>query len=79
LLRTGEPLLVTPEIFAQLVESGEVELLGAQSIDWLGVPLKIAVQTIGVIAVQTYTPGVRLTEKDKDLLIFIFNYSTAFS
>lgn len=71
ILRTGEPQLITSELFAQLVASGEVEALGAPSIDWLGIPLKIGGQTIGVMAAQTYTPGVRLTEKDKDLLTFV--------
>ena len=41
------------------------------SIDWLGVPLKIGEQTIGVLAVQTYTEGVRYGEEDKDILTFV--------
>src|SRR3989475_233942 len=39
-LRTGQALLATPEIHAELEQRGEVELIGAPSIDWLGVPLK---------------------------------------
>src|SRR3954465_14204330 len=39
-LRTGEPLLCTPEVFDTLVKRGEVELIGAASLDWLGVPLR---------------------------------------
>src|SRR5881227_1345134 len=39
-LRTGQPLLVTPEVHAELERRGEVELIGAPSIDWVGVPLQ---------------------------------------
>ncbi|MGB9491210.1 MAG: PAS domain S-box protein, partial [Terriglobales bacterium] len=35
-LRTGEPLLATPDVFDELVRSGEVDLIGARSLDWLG-------------------------------------------
>src|SRR5438445_12024373 len=40
-LRTGQPALVTPEVHAELERRGDVELIGAPSIDWLGVPLRI--------------------------------------
>ena len=42
-LRKGEPLLASPEVFDDLVARGEVESIGAASIDWLGVPLRAAV------------------------------------
>src|SRR5205814_3895484 len=53
-LRTGEPLLVTPEVQAELERRGQVELIGAPSIDWVGVPLKIGDRPIGVLVAQTY-------------------------
>jgi PAS domain S-box-containing protein len=70
-LRKGIPLLASPEVFALLVESGEVELVGAPSIDWLGVPLNIDGATIGVLVVQTYTEGVRYGEEEKNILKFV--------
>jgi two-component sensor histidine kinase len=70
-LRTGEPLLAMPEIFEDLVRQGEVESIGAPSIDWLGVPLKIDGRTIGVLVVQSYTEGVRYREEDKNILRFV--------
>ncbi len=70
-LRTGKPLLASPEVFTQLEESGEVELVGAPSIDWLGVPLNIDGHTIGVLVVQTYTEGVRYGEEEKNILKFV--------
>ncbi|MGB7297293.1 MAG: PAS domain S-box protein, partial [Candidatus Aminicenantales bacterium] len=70
-LRTGKPLLASPEVFVQLVERGEVESIGAPSIDWLGVPLNIDGNTIGVLVVQTYTEGVRYGEEEKNILKFV--------
>ncbi|HVH68614.1 MAG TPA: PAS domain S-box protein [Gemmatimonadales bacterium] len=70
-LRTGQALLVTPEVQAELERRGEVELIGAPSIDWVGVPLEIGERTIGVLVAQTYTPGVRYGEKEKHILQFV--------
>ncbi len=71
-LRNGQPLLALPEVFDSLVTAGEVELVGAPCVDWLGVPLKTAEdRTIGALVVQTYTEGVRYTERDLNLLSFV--------
>jgi two-component system, cell cycle sensor histidine kinase and response regulator CckA len=66
-----KPLLASPEVFDELVKSGEVEMIGAPSIDWLGVPLITRDRTIGMLAVQTYTPGIRYGETEKDMLVFV--------
>ena len=70
-LHSGAPLLATPEVNTQLLASGEVEVLGTPSVDWLGVPLKTAQETIGVMAVQTYNTSERLSEEDKEVLMFV--------
>jgi PAS domain S-box-containing protein len=70
-LRTGTPVLASPVSFEELVRQGEVELIGAPSIDWLGVPLKTGQKTFGVLVVQTYTEGVRYSEKDMHILQFV--------
>ena len=70
-LRTGKPLLASPNVFEALAQAGEVELVGANSIDWLGVPLNVQDRTIGVLVVQTYTEGVRYHEEDRDILMFV--------
>src|SRR3989454_423434 len=70
-LRTGQPLLVTPEVHAELERRGEVELIGPPSIDWVGVPLKIGDRTIGVLVAQTYAPGVRYRDTEKHVLQFV--------
>ncbi len=70
-IRTGEPLLCTPDVFESLQAKGEVDLIGAPSLDWLGVPLKAAGQTFGVLVVQSYSKNVRFGEKDKEVLTFV--------
>ncbi len=70
-MRTGEPLLATPAVFDELVRQGEVELIGASSLDWLGVPLKNGNHCIGVLVVQSYTQNVRFGERDREILKFV--------
>src|SRR5262245_39085591 len=70
-LRTGLPLLATPDISHELERAGEVELMGAPSIDWIGVPLKASDKTIGVLVIQSYTEGVRYGEREKEILEFV--------
>lgn len=70
-LRTGKPLFATPEVFNNLIETGDVELVGVDSFDWLGVPLKIKEKTIGVIVVQSYNNEDRYSIDDLNHLIFV--------
>jgi two-component system cell cycle sensor histidine kinase/response regulator CckA len=70
-LRTGEPLLGTPEVFDELVRRGEVELIGTPSVDWLGVPLVAEGKTIGVLVVQTYAEGLRYGDTELNILRFV--------
>lgn len=70
-LRTGRPLLATPEVYESLVAAGEAELIGAPSIDWMGVPLKVKERTIGVVVTQTYSQGVRYGQGELDILTFV--------
>ena len=70
-LRTGKPLLASPEVFAELVQQGEVVSIGPPSVDWLGVPLKDKGKIMGVLVVQSYTEGLRFSEEEKAVLTFI--------
>lgn len=70
-LRTGKPCLVTPDVFNKLVEEKEVDLVGTDSLDWLGAPLKINNKTIGIIVVQSYSENIRLTERELAVLIYV--------
>src|SRR5262249_28646052 len=70
-LRTGEPLLASPERFEELMQHGEVELIGAPSVDWLGVPLRAGKESFGVLVVQSYSEAIRFGEQDKEILTFV--------
>jgi PAS domain S-box-containing protein len=70
-LRTGRALLASPEVFDALVHQGEAVTVGPPSVDWVGAPLVSQGKTIGVIVVQSYTPGVRFAEEDKAVLNFV--------
>jgi two-component system cell cycle sensor histidine kinase/response regulator CckA len=66
--RTGEAVLLDKQLFQQLVAAGEVELVGAPSPSWLGVPLNTPSNTIGVLVVQHYEDGGAYTERDVEFL-----------
>ena len=51
--RTGNPITFPNEEMNHLYESGEITLFGAQSTSWLGVPLKLSGNTVG-LAIQCY-------------------------
>jgi PAS domain S-box-containing protein len=72
-LRTGKPLLASSEMCEELERKGEIVIIGAMPVDWIGVPLKTGDTVFGVVAVQTYSENVRLKENDKDILIFVSN------
>ncbi len=70
-IRTGRPLRDRPASIDALRHRGEVEAFGTESVDWIGVPLIVGGATIGVLAVQTYDPGVSYTERDQEILEFV--------
>jgi response regulator RpfG family c-di-GMP phosphodiesterase/PAS domain-containing protein len=70
-LRTGTPLLAPQSVFEELEAAGEVESIGAPSVDWLGIPLKTEDETIGVLVVQSYKEGVHFGEEGLTLLGFV--------
>lgn len=70
-MRTGQPLLASPEVFQDLVERQLVESLGAPSVDWLGVPLYAGGKALGALVVQSYSPGVRFDAGHREMLRFV--------
>ena len=67
-IRTGLPLLASPELFSELVNRGEVEEIGAPSLDWIGVPLKSGGRVLGAIVVQSYNRAIRFGDRETSLL-----------
>ena len=72
-LRTGKALLLDQQQTAELIRSGRLQrVLGNQNyVHWLGVPLIMEEQTIGVIVTQSYEASVTYTQKDLELLNFV--------
>jgi two-component system cell cycle sensor histidine kinase/response regulator CckA len=71
LIRSGQPLLATPEVLQAMEERGEVARNGSRSLDWMGVPLKVNSHTFGALVVQTYSKNIRYGERDKEILTFV--------
>ncbi len=76
-LRTGRPLLADPETFAALLREGQVDAVGASSVDWLGVPLTRGERTFGVLVVQSYSEALRFTPAHLELLTYVSQHVAA--
>jgi len=70
-LNTGKPLVANEETVKKLKKSGKLKPYGPTPIDWLGIPLKTQDKIIGVLAVQSYSKGIRLGKKNMDVLKFV--------
>jgi diguanylate cyclase (GGDEF)-like protein len=69
-IRLGRSLLFTPDTPNE-GDHYEEKVIGAPSLDWLGVPLKTKQATIGALVVQSYDGHVRYTARDQALLEFV--------
>jgi two-component system cell cycle sensor histidine kinase/response regulator CckA len=70
-LRTGKPLRATPEMFRELVDRREVELILTNSVDWLGAPLLSGSEAFGVVVIQSYDPAIRLGPEELEMLVYV--------
>ncbi len=70
-IRTGKPLWAPEAVFQELIQQGEVEVVGSDSIDWIGVPLKLEERVTGVMVAQSYLEGVLYNQEDLDLMEFV--------
>ncbi|MCX7514521.1 bifunctional diguanylate cyclase/phosphodiesterase [Frateuria hangzhouensis] len=71
-LRAGQPLLAFLEDTVALAGQGEIDLVrvGRPAVCWLGVPLRVDEEVIGLVTVQSYTPSVDYDQADQELLTF---------
>jgi two-component system cell cycle sensor histidine kinase/response regulator CckA len=67
-LRSGEPLLCTPQVLRQMQRRGEVELAVPPPLHWLGVPLKVNHHVLGALVLKSYSENAPLRERDKEVL-----------
>jgi len=67
--RTVKPLVLTQQFFDDLVEKGEMELVGSNSPSWVGIPLQTPSKVIGVLVLQNYEKENVYSENDINFLI----------
>ena len=70
-LRTGRALLADRSSIDGLISSGHVQRFGTRASYWLGVPLVCSERTVGVLAVQSYSPDAPFSVRDQELLTFV--------
>lgn len=70
-LRTGKSLLCDSATQTELEQAGEVDLVGTPSPIWLGVPLSIDNQVIGVMVVQDYHNQFAFSVREQRMLEFV--------
>lgn len=70
-LRSGKPLLANIAKIRDLENQSEIEAIGRDCVDWLGVPLRQGNKVFGVIALQSYDPKIRHSEHDRDILTYV--------
>jgi signal transduction histidine kinase len=70
-LRTGKATLIDSKRLKELNKNGEIEVTGISPKIWLGVPLKLSGNIIGVIAVQDYESSSSYGESEMQIFTFI--------
>jgi diguanylate cyclase (GGDEF)-like protein len=74
LVKDARPMMgSTEELRARM--SGPLELHGADSSDWLGVPMIRDGRVRGALVVQSYLEGTRYTQADMNLLAFVAEHA----
>ncbi|MEW5798437.1 MAG: PAS domain S-box protein [Bacteroidota bacterium] len=77
ILSTGNILHAPQQVFEEMSNRGDLDLIGAPAVDWLGIPLKSGNKTFGVLTVQSYDPKIMFTEREKEILIFVSQHISA--
>ena len=70
-IRTGCPLLVNKEELLRRIQDHGEKIYGTPPEVWLGVPLKVKDEVIGVMATQSYTDPNRYSQRDFDILLSV--------
>lgn len=71
ILRSGNHLFFTKENAEEKLKGIDVDNLGADPVDWIGIPLKRDDHVIGALVVQSYDESERYTDQDLEILLFV--------
>ncbi|MGB6479067.1 MAG: PAS domain S-box protein, partial [Candidatus Sulfotelmatobacter sp.] len=70
-LRTGEPLLCTPQLAHEMQRRGKIKLDAPPPLHWLGVPLKVNQHILGAVVLKSYSKNTHFRDRDQDVLALI--------
>ena len=73
-IKNNTPILIRDNEIDDLVQSGEVQIIGSRPKVWLGVPLTVNNKVIGAVVVQSYTNEEQYTEDDFEVLKFVSDH-----
>ncbi len=73
LIRNNKSVLLKKNDLQLLEESGEIDLVGSDCKVWMGVPLRVDNNIIGVICLQDYNDENKFSNEDLQILDFIAN------
>ena len=72
-IKNNKSVLLKENDLKQLEESGEIELVGSDCKVWMGVPLKVEDNIIGIMCLQDYNNENKFSQDDLYVLDFIAN------
>ncbi len=72
-INNNKSVLLTEDDLRKMEEAGEIEMVGTPCKVWMGIPLKVENQTIGVIVLQDYYSEDKFSSDDLNILDFIAN------
>ncbi len=75
IVKNQVPVLIRGDYYDRLTEMG-IEQVGDPALSWLGVPLVMGDQVLGVISVQSYDTPHRYDEGDQEILVAIANQAS---
>ncbi len=70
-IKHKKPILVDEKNYREMSAKGLIEIIGSPSKVWMGVPLKVEGEVIGVVAVQSYEDENLYTKDDLEILQFV--------
>ncbi len=72
-IKENKSLLITEKQIMQLAREGKIKIVGTISKCWMGVPLRVDGEVMGVMVVQDYENETALSTSDLELLEFVSN------
>ena len=70
-IKTNESLLMNEELANKLTDEGKIKLVGTPSKIWLGVPIRVREEVIGVVVMQDYENEEAISDEELSMVEFI--------